>query len=147
MPTLQDFPARGKVIDVRGDNVIVFQPHGSTYEMHLQTEHRYAGPVGEPVQARIRLSARKIYTVPSGGNFVQPIFGQPRIVQGRVKFVDERSLVVHAGAPIIVDLPGADSAIDLTEGQIRVNHLANVVALPGATFELLADFVAMSNEQ
>jgi hypothetical protein len=90
------------------------------------------------VPALIRAAARKVYTVPSGGNFIAPIFGPPRIVQGRVRFIDDRALVLHAGAPIIVDLPGADAAIDLTDGQIQVNHLVNATLLPGATFQLAA---------
>ena len=132
-----DFPARGKVIDVR-DHIVVFQPHGTTYELHLRTEEPYGGPRDAPIFGLIRGSARKVYTVPSGGNFIQPIFGPPRIVQGRVRFMDQRAMVVQAGAPIIIDLPAADSAIDLNEGPIRVNHLVNAIVLPGAKFELAA---------
>jgi len=135
MPSLSDFPARGKVIDVR-ENVVVFCPHGTSYQLHLRTEESYDGPRDTPVLALIRVAARKVYTVPRGGNFIAPIFGPPRIAQGRVRFIDERALVVQAGAPVIVDLPGADSAIDLTEGQIQLNHLVNATLLPGATFQL-----------
>jgi hypothetical protein len=144
MPSLLDFPARGQVIEAR-NNTIVFQPQGTTYQMHLLTEEPYAGTLHVPVNARIRVSARKIYTVPSGGNFVQPIFGPPRIVQGRVKFIDDSSIIVHAGVAFVVDLPGADSAIDLTEGQIRVGHIVNAVVLPGATFELIDNAVASAS--
>src|SRR5262245_16941922 len=136
MPLLSDFPARGKVIDVR-EHTIVFQPHGTSYETHLLTDELYRGPKDTPVYGLIRASARKVYTVPSGGNFIAPIFGPPRIVQGRVRFLDDRTLVLLAGAPVIVDLPGVDSAIDLNEGQIRVNHLVNVTVYPGARFQLV----------
>src|SRR5258705_6828464 len=120
MPSLSDFPARGKVIDVR-ENVVVFCPHGTSYELHLRTDGPYDGPRQMPVLALIRAAARKVYTVPSGGNFIAPIFGPPRIVQGRVRFFDERAIVVQAGAPTIVDLPGAEAAIELTGGQIQAN--------------------------
>ena len=142
MASASDFPARGKVIDVRG-NVVVFQPYGTSYELHLQTDEPYAGPKDSPVQALIRVHARKVYTVPSGGNFLAPIFGPPRIVQGRVKFMDNRAIVVQAGAPIIIDLPAADSAIDLTDGQIQLNHLVNAALLSGAKFEVVQ--LAISN--
>src|SRR5262245_39720228 len=88
MSHLMDFPARGKVIEVR-DRTVVFQPQGTTYQMHVTTEDRYAGPLHEPVVANIRVNARKVYTVPSGGAFIQPIFGEPRIIQGRVRFADD----------------------------------------------------------
>jgi len=135
MSSTLDFPARGKVIDVR-EKIVVFQPHATTYELHLLMDELYAGPKELPVQGLIRVSARKIYTVSSGGNFIAPIFGPPRIVQGRVRFIDDRCIVVQAGAPIIVALPPADSAIDLNEGEIRVNHLVNAALLPGAKLEV-----------
>jgi len=87
------------------------------------------------VEVLIRVMARKVYTVPSGGNFVQPIVGPPRIIQGRVRHLDDRQLVVQASANFIVDLPAADSAIDLDNGLITLNTMVNVVALPGATLE------------
>jgi hypothetical protein len=135
MASPNDFAARGKIIEVR-DRIAVFQPSATNYQLHLE----YAGD-GEPevstqpIECLISVDARKVYTVPSGGNFIQPIFGPPRIIQGRVKYADERTLVVHAGCPIICQLPAAETAIDLSEGKIRVGNMANVVALPGATMK------------
>jgi hypothetical protein len=90
------------------------------------------------VEARIRVQARKVWTVPSGGNFIQPIFGPPRIIQGRVKYADDRQLVVHAGATFLVDLPTAETAVDLPNGPIVVGAMVNVTALPGAVVEFIA---------
>ena len=136
MPTPNDYPARGKIIEVNGDR-IVFTPLNTIYQLHLVKSGGAAVEVSDrPVEILIRVKGRKVYTVPSGGNFIQPIFGPPRIIQGRVKFADDRTIVVHAGTPIICELPAADTAIDLDEGLIQVGHMANVVALPGATFQL-----------
>jgi hypothetical protein len=136
MASPNDFPARGKIIEVNGDR-IVFAPSNTTYQLHLVKSGGAAVEVSDrPVEIFIRVNARKVYTVPSGGNFIQPIFGPPRIIQGRVKFADERTIVVHAGVPVICELPAADTAIDLDEGLIQVGRMANVVALPGATFQL-----------
>jgi hypothetical protein len=74
--------------------------------------------------------------VPSGGNFIAPIFGPPRIIQGRVKWLDEQMLVVQAGAMIVAELPLEDQAIDLANGVIGVGTLVNVTAMPGATIEM-----------
>src|SRR5262245_53708696 len=95
MPGPSDFPTRGKVTAVN-DGHVVFVPRDTNYEMHLKTTKPYEGPVNAPVDALIRLSARKVYTVPSGGNFITPIFGPPKIVQGRVRYLDERMIVVQA---------------------------------------------------
>lgn len=132
-----DFPARGRVSEKRDDQSVVFKPTGTNYELVLvNSAGAYDGPVNVPVNAIVRLRARKVYTVPSGGNFVTPIFGPPKIIQGRVKAATERSIVVHAGTNFVVDLPPAESAIDLNNGSVAVGSMVNVVALPGATFEL-----------
>ena len=142
MPSPTNFPARGKIIEVR-DRIAVFQPSNTNYQLHLEFSGDAKPAVStQPIECLIRVDARKVYTVPSGGNFIQPIFGPPRIIQGRVKYADNQTIVVQAGCPIICRLPDAETAIDLSEGKIRVGHMANVVALPGATMELLTASVA-----
>ena len=126
--------ARGKVIRTQ-DGLVVFNPSGTSYELQLLTSAGYSGPVGKPVKCIIRVKARKVYTVPSGGSYITPIFGPPRIVQGLVRSASRDALVVHAGAPIHIELPAADHAIDLDEGQIAVGRMVNVVCEPGARVE------------
>src|SRR5688500_5732168 len=109
MASVSEFVAAGRVIGVE-DNAVVFQPLNTTYEWKLVTAGRYDGPVNERIECRLTVKARKLYTVPSGGNFVQPIFGPPRIVQGRVKHLEERLMVVHAAAPFVVELPKDEDA-------------------------------------
>jgi hypothetical protein len=135
--TPAEFATPGKVIAV-GDGFAVFAPRGTTYELHLKTPAgQYAGPQNAPVEALVRVTARKVWTVPSGGNWIQPIQGPPRIVQGRVRRVSDCQLVVQAGATFIVDLPSDDAAIDLANGLITVGQMVNVTALPGATIEVV----------
>jgi hypothetical protein len=129
--------ARGKVTEVR-DGTVVFSPAGTNYLLHLAAVN-YTGPVNQPISAIVRVTARKVYTVPSGGNFIAPIFGQPRTLQGRVMSIADGSMVIHAGLPIVVDLPTAETAIDLDNGQITVGSMVNVVALPQARFALATD--------
>jgi len=133
-----DFSARGKVIGVE-PGWIVFQPSNTNYEWRLTAPAAggWSGARNKPVELVIRAAARKVYTVPTGGNFVQPIFGPPRIVQGRVKHVDGNTIVVHAAVPFVVTLPQADSGIDLNAGAIQVGQMVNVTIVPEATFEQL----------
>jgi hypothetical protein len=135
MPSVTDFVARGKVTKVTGGTV-VFAPTGTNYELHLVTGKDFPGPIGVPVEGWIKVHARKMLTVPSGGNFIAPIFGPPKTIQGRVKFVDDKNLVIHAGTNIIIELPGENSAIDLNDGQIAVGRMVNAIVFAGATFEL-----------
>jgi hypothetical protein len=53
-----------------------------------------------------------------------------------VKYLDDQTMVVQAGAPVIVDLPSADSAYDLNNGPVAVGALVNCTILPGASFSL-----------
>jgi hypothetical protein len=46
---------------------------------------------------------------------------------------------VQAGAPIVVELPSADSAYDMTNGHLAAGSLVNVMAMPGARLELLPE--------
>ena len=126
--------AAGKVTSA-ADGKVVFAPAGTNYELHLVCPS-YAGPINKPVRGTIRVQARKVWTVPSGGNWIQPIFGPPRIVQGRVRALDATHLVVQAGTPIRVDLPDDDIVYDLANGPISVGVMVNVTALPGARFEM-----------
>ena len=132
-----EFVTTGKVLAVK-DGLVVFRPRQTNYELHLRTEGQYGGPVDRPVEVRIRAVARKVWTVPSGGNFVTPIIGTPRIVQGRVRHADDRQLVLVAGASFLIELPALDSAIDLPNGAITVGCMVNVTLLPGASLELVS---------
>jgi len=136
MAQITDFPARGRITSVQ-DGKITFQPTATNYELHLAVPAGFSAEVGTLVDGLIRVNARKVYSVPSGGNFVSPIFGPPKTIQGRVKFVSDREVVVQAGVPIVAELPGDVSAIDLNSGGIAVGTLVNVVAFPSAKFELL----------
>src|SRR6185295_8092622 len=88
------------------------------------------------IDAYLRGNARKLWTVAGGGNFITPIQGPSRIVQGRVKYLDNKTMVVQAGAPFIVELPAADNAFDLNNGAIAVGALVNCTIMPGASFQL-----------
>jgi hypothetical protein len=133
-----DFPSRGKIIAIEG-RTVVFAPENTNYELRLEAEGPLDGVhVGVITTAIIRLSARKLWTVPSGGNFIEPIFGPPRKVQGRIRYLDDDRMVVQAGTPIVVALPADPSAYDLVRGPLAVGSIVNVSVLPGATFALQA---------
>ena len=135
MSTSRDFPANGKVIAAT-NGMVVFSPENTTYEMQLEIE----GPtknlkIGVWMEGHIIVNARKVLTVGSGGNFVAPIFGPPRKIQGRIRYIDEEQMVVQAGVPIIVKLPHDSACFELAHGQLAVGKMVNVDVLPGVVFE------------
>jgi hypothetical protein len=140
MASASEFPARGKVVSVQ-DNVVVFAPSNTNYELRLERQgggpDAPAIPSGVVLDAVLRVTGRKIWTVPSGGNFIEPIYGPPRKIQGRIRYLDEGQMVVQAGTAILVKLPQDSEAFDLARGPLVVGGLVNVSALPNATIELL----------
>ncbi|MEM6855553.1 MAG: hypothetical protein AAF593_14195 [Planctomycetota bacterium] len=129
-----DHGSKGKVVvldDGDGPTGMAFRPSGTNYELHLAADG-YDGPVGKLMRGMVRVRGRKVYNVPSGGNFIAPIVGEPRIVQGRVLAGDDRTLVVHAGCTVIVDLPRTPDAIDLHGRAVEPGLMINVVCMPGA---------------
>jgi hypothetical protein len=135
MASSSDYLARGKVT-AQGSGLVHFAPANTNYSFKLAGS--FAGDASRPIDAIVRVQARKLYTVPSGGGFVQPITGEPRIVQGRVVWLSASQLVLKAGTHVLVDLPDLDSAFELGTGEIAIGSIVNVVAKPGATFELAA---------
>ena len=125
--------ARGRITAVK-DGVVHFAPSGTNYELHLSAPG-YAGAVGGLADGYIRVTARKVWTVPSGGNFIAPIFGTPRTIQGRVRSLTEREMIVHAGVPMLVDLPVEETGYDLANGAIAAGVMVNIMAQPGARFD------------
>ena len=133
-----DFPTKGRVAR-RGDAAVIVYPTGTNYELHLFLAEG-AAPVVEtdrPTLGLVRVKARKVYTVGSGGGFVVPILGTPRIAQGRVRLLTDTHAVVQAGASLLVELPAEDHAYDLAAGPIAVGRMVNVTILPGAEYEPL----------
>lgn len=140
MGSINDYPARGKVIRVE-EGAVIFAPSNTTYQLKLAMSD-YSGPINGLVEGIIRAKARKLWTVASGGNFVTPIHGPTRILQGRIKYLDNQVMVVQAGLPIVVELPKEDTAYDLNNGELTVGSLVNATIMPGATFQLAAEGAA-----
>jgi hypothetical protein len=137
MATISDFPARGIVTSING-SVVVFNPTGTNYQIHLNVAEGSEVPAVDdrPVEGLIRATARKLWSVPTGGNFIEPIFGRPRIIQGRVKWLDEQMLVIQAGTMFAVEMPVNNDAIDLANGPIETGALVNVTVMAGATIQI-----------
>jgi hypothetical protein len=135
MANVTPMPARGRIIENRAGRVI-FNPLNTTYRLHLTASGAVDAPEGSRVEGIIRVSAKKLWTVATGGNFIEPIVGPIRAIQGRVSAADEGQIVLHCGAPILVQLAVDDWAMDLLNGPIRMRGMVNVLCEPGATFEL-----------
>ena len=118
-------------IEHKSDERIILAVEGTDYRLHLVP----AGPVGEVgqrVRGTVRIEARRVDVVPAGGTFIEPVYGRPRRVQGRIVGGDLAANELHlkAHAPVIVRLEPAQKAAEFCVGQ-----LVGFDAKAGATFE------------
>ena len=102
---------------VTDDQVTVVVP-GTNY----RSTFKYAGAaplqVGQRVNAVVHAPTRKIEVVSDGGNYVEPLFGRPRRMQGRVveQHATTSELLVQAGYPVRVKLPHGQTVADFPVG-------------------------------
>ncbi len=125
------------LVESSASKVVLAFP-GSDYQLHLVPERPVTTTPGKRVLGIIKAQARRVDVVRTGGQFVEPVMGRPRIVQGRVVEVNASpngpgTLTVLAPMPILLKLGELQHA-----GQFKIGDLVNTHTLPGATFAPLA---------
>ena len=85
---------RAKLVDVLEATAtkpafLVFGVDNTDYQIHLEPSggklpDGIADRIGQRLVGTVRASAKRIDVVRSGGKFVDPVFGRPRRVQGRI---------------------------------------------------------------
>lgn len=125
---LESTPAAGG----RPGHVVIEFPN-TEYELHLVTTGPVTTPVGKRIVGEVHARARRLDVVNTGGKYVEPLYGRPRRVQGRVVATDpaRRIVVVDAGGtPIHLTLT------DARQSPARFNRgdLVSCDVLDGATF-------------
>lgn len=136
--------ARGQLIEVIPATAtrpafLVVHFFNSDYKCHLEPAGGtlptgVEGKVGRTVTGTIRASAKRVDRVSSGGKLIDPVFGRPRRVQGRIVAMDaaKNTITVSAGAPFVctVTAPGQKA------GDFEAGDFVSFDVLRGATIEL-----------
>jgi len=113
---------RGKVVDQRGDLVVLSIPN-TDYRLHLVPDGEITPNETGHVQGALRAVARRVDVVSRGGRYIDPAYGRPRILQGRVAATNAQDgRIAVACAPGVVfhcklAAPG-QSVDDFVEGQL-----------------------------
>jgi len=125
--------ARVRVVE-KSDDRVVLGITGTNYQLHLQPTAPVATEVGKRTRGVIRTRVWKVDFVSAGGGaYVEPIYGRPRRVQGRVvgQAPGPNSVIVEVyDCPIVGELPDRWNAAEMKPGT-RVG----LDVYPGATFE------------
>lgn len=122
--------AKGVLTRAGGETIVLSIP-GTSYEIQLAVLKAPGTPVGMKISGVIRVQARRIDKVGSGGRYIEPVAGRPRRVQGSViEVLPDGTFVMNAGVPVVVKPTDArQKAADFAPGDF-----VSFDALPGATF-------------
>jgi hypothetical protein len=104
---------------------------GTDYLLDLVAAGATATPVGKRLTGTISARAQKFHRATAGGEFIEPVEGHPRIVQGRIREVDlaGNRVLLHAVVPMWISLERGQSAASFHPGDF-----VNFYMESGATF-------------
>lgn len=124
--------ATGKLLEKR-DGLIVLGLPGTDYRLHLVLEIDLPAEVGQMISGTIHATARRVDVISGGGRYIEPVFGRPRRVQGRVVggHVPSRALYVNAGVPMICTLSDERQQA----GDFAIGQLVSFDVEAGAVFK------------
>lgn len=117
-----------------GDKIILAVP-ATDYQIHLVCNGTTAAHIGKRIQGVIHVKALRMHKASAGGSFIEPIYGHPRVVQGRVVAIDlaQNRLLCEVVVPMWVEPFDGQSASDF-----NVGDMVNFYAQSGATFTPVA---------
>lgn len=113
------------------DGVGVFTVPGTQYQLSLDVTDDLSASIGQRVRGRVHGRALRMHRASAGGNFIEPLEGRPRIVQGTVLAVDPSSqevildLVVPVRVAMVEDQPASGFA---------TGEMVNFYMEPGTRF-------------
>ena len=122
----------GKLASIADDH-IELAISDSDYRLHLVTDSPINANVGDRVIGTIHVRAKRVDITGTGGRFIEPIYGRPRRLQGRIVGGDvtDNHIFVACGATVIVTFTDSrQNADDFDIGQIVGFDIER-----GATFE------------
>lgn len=110
------------IVDSLADNLLTLRTSNNNYRNAFQVAASVApaglpGP-GHSVRGTIQAPAWKLDVVSEGGNYVEPLYGRPRRMQGMVLAVNAvgNELTVQVGYEVTVKLPDRYRAADYPPG-------------------------------
>lgn len=109
---------------------IVLAIPNTSYQLHLRPTADVSARLGKRLIGTIRVQARRIDVVGTGGEYMEPVMGRPRRVQGTVVGLTASHLIVDAGTKI--HLQPLDPR--QSPSSFQVGQLVSCDVLDGATF-------------
>jgi hypothetical protein len=125
--------ARGILESLDDDGLLLRLPQ-TEYRLRLKLTVSASGvgvPPGKRIRGTIRAEALRMHPASAGGRFIEPIWGEPRVVAGTILAVDEgqRTVLVDAVVPFLLTVREDQDLATLAPGGLINCHVRS-----GATF-------------
>lgn len=127
-----DSVARVRLLE-KSDEKVVVGIGGTNYQIHLVPTKPVSTEAGKRVSGTIALDVWKVDYVESGGAYIEPVYGRPRRIQGRVIDTNEgtNTVVIEViDTPMVAKIPGMEPV-----SRIKVGQLLAVEVRDGSTFD------------
>lgn len=130
MQTLEADLVRGVLESANGSEITVSLP-GTDYRLRFAQGGPTAVHPGKRIRGRVQVKALHMHRAAAGGAFIEPMMGQPRIVQGVVRGVDQAAnrMLVEVVVPMWVEPFDGQRATDFATGD-----MVNFYVQSGASF-------------
>ena len=122
----------GKLLELTEGEMVLGIPD-TDYRMKLVLEIESPVAVGQKITGTIHATARRVDVIPAGGRYVEPVFGRPRRVQGRIVggHGPSRTLYVKAGPALICTLSDERQSPE----QFSIGQMVSFDVEAGAVFK------------
>ncbi len=112
--------AKGTLVQQSEGKIVLGLP-GSEYQLHLLTDAALTPSVTGKITGTITAEAQRVDKTQNGtgGRFIEPVYGRPRRIQGRITATDTaaNTITVFAACPVVCSFATDQSASDFEVGQ------------------------------
>ena len=104
---IQDATTTGRLRAIDDDGMITLEVPGSSYQLKLICEATVKTPLGKRITGTINAQALRMHPMAGGGRFIEPVWGEPRIVAGSIQQIDAANnrALINVGVPMWVECP------------------------------------------
>lgn len=117
----------------KDDDTITLEIPGTSYKIKLACESsQVTTEIGKLISGTIHAKSLRMHGMAGGGRFIEPVWGQPRIVAGTIRAVDQDAgrVLVNVAVPMWVTCPeGQDFGI------LEPGSMATFYVESGTSFE------------
>lgn len=124
--------ATGVVESVENDRITLKIP-GTDYRISLISQGQTPEP-GATVTGTLHAKAKRVDVIAAGGRYIEPVYGRPRRIQGRIIAGDptQNTITVKAAVPVVCTFTDQRQ----NTAQFSAGQMVSFDVEPGTTFTI-----------